>query len=240
MQWTDQAVILGARKHGESSVILETMTREHGRHLGLVRGGRSAKMSALIQPGNIVDITWRARLDEHLGQFSLEANDLRAGRFLEQAASLFGLGHMAALIRLLAEREAHAGLYEALLVVLEHLDAPLIAAPLIVRFELALLAELGFGLDLSACAVTGATQELIYVSPKSGRAVSRAAGAPYADRLLVLPPFVRDGFLGDSISHGEIVAAFALTGHFLLRDVYGPRAIDMPDERERFISAAVL
>ncbi|MGL4440359.1 MAG: DNA repair protein RecO [Bosea sp. (in: a-proteobacteria)] len=236
MQWTDEAVILGARKHGESSMIVEAMTREHGRHFGLVRGGRSARMSALLQPGNIVDVTWRARLDEHLGQFSLEANDLRAGRFLEQAASLFGLGHITNLTRLMAEREAHAGIYAALLVVLEHLDAPLIAAPLIVRFELALLAELGFGLDLNACAVTGATQELIYVSPKSGRAVSRQGGTAYADRLLALPAFVRDGFLGDRISTDEIVAGFALTGHFLARDVYEPRGIEVPPERASFIA----
>jgi DNA repair protein RecO (recombination protein O) len=238
MQWTDQAVILGARKHGESSVIVEAMTREHGRHLGLVRGGRSSRMGALIQPGNIVDLTWRARLDEHLGIFGIEANDLRAGRFLENAASLFGLVHLAGLVRLLAEREPHAGLYEALLVVLEHLDVPDIAAPLIVRFELALLAELGFGLDLSVCAVTGATQELTHVSPKSGRAVSRAAGLPYADRLLGLPAFVRDGFLGISVSAPELEAGFALTGHFLMRDIYGPRGLNAPDERASFIAAA--
>lgn len=239
MQWTDQAVILGARKHGESSVIVEAMTRGHGRHLGLVRGGRSARMSALIQPGNIVDLTWRARLDEHLGLFSIEANDLKAGLFLEQAASLFGLGHLAGLLRLLAEREPHPGLYQAMLVVLEHLDEPNIAAPLLVRFELALLAELGFGLDLSACAVSGGTQELVFVSPKSGRAVSRQAGSAYADRLLALPAFVRDGFLGDSISAGEIVAGFALTGHFLLRDVYEPRGMNAPDERASFVSSVL-
>jgi DNA repair protein RecO (recombination protein O) len=236
MQWTDEAVILGARKHGESSVIVETMTREHGRHLGLVRGGRSVRMSALLQPGNIVDVTWRARLDEHLGQLSLEANDLRAGRFLDHAASLFALGHLAGLIRLLAEREPHPGLYRALVVMLEHLDAPEIAAPLVVRFELALLAELGFGLDLSSCAVTGATQELIHVSPKSGRAVSRQAGAPYADRLLALPAFVRDGFLGDTITIDEIIAGFRLTGHFLARDVYQARGLPVPAERESFLA----
>lgn len=237
MQWTDEGVILGARRHGEGAVIVEVMTRGHGRHLGLVRGGRSARMGALIQPGNTVDLTWRARLDEHLGQFSVEANDLKAGRFLEQATALHGLAHMAGLIRLLPEREPHGGLYEALLVVLEHLQTAQIAAPLIVRFELALLAELGFGLDLGVCAVTGGTQELVYVSPKSGRAVSRAVGTPYADRLLALPAFVRDGFLGDTISHEEIVAGFALTGHFLMRDVWGPRGLKMPQERHGLLSS---
>lgn len=239
MEWTDEGVILGVRRHGESSVILEAMTRGHGRHQGLVRGGRSSRMRATLQPGNGVSLTWRARLEEHLGQFAVEPLALRAGTLLGCAASLYGLGHVAALIRLLPERDPHESLYEALLVVLEHLDTPRIAAPLIVRLELALLAELGFGLDLAVCAVTGATQELVHVSPKSGRAVSAKAGEPYADRLLPLPAFVRDGFLGDSISHEQTRQGFGLTGHFLRRDVYDPRGLAMPDERAAFIAAAL-
>jgi DNA repair protein RecO (recombination protein O) len=239
MEWTDEAVILGVRRHGESSVILEALTHGHGRHLGLVRGGRSSRMRAALQPGNGVTLTWRARLDEHLGQFAVEPGTMRAGALLGNAASLYGLGHLAALIRLLPERDPHQGLYEAMLVVLDHLDTPRIAAPLMVRFELALLAELGFGLDLSVCAVTGATQELVHVSPKSGRAVSAKAGEPYADRLLPLPAFVRDGFLGDSISLEQMREGFGLTGHFLRRDVYDPRGLTMPDERTAFITAAL-
>ncbi len=239
MEWTDEAVILGARRHGESSVILEAMTRTRGRHLGLVRGGRSPRMSALIQPGNKVDLTWRARLDEHLGTYGVQAIDLRAGRFLEQAASLFGLSHVAGLLRLLPERDPHEGLYHALLVVLDHLDAPLIAAPLLIRFELELLKNLGFGLDLSSCAVSGATQELVFVSPKSGRAVSAKAGEPYADRLLSLPAFVRDGFLGDAIERDDLLDGFALTAFFLHRSVYEPRGISLAAERASFISAAL-
>lgn len=239
MEWTDEAVILGARRHGESSVILEAMTRRHGRHLGLLRGGRSSRMRAVIQPGNGVTLVWRARLDEHLGQFGVEAAELRAGRFLEKAASLFGLGHLAALLRLLPERDPHEGLFEALLVVLDHLEEPSLAAPLMVRFELAILSELGFGLDLSACAVTGATQELVFVSPKSGRAVSAKAGEAYADRLLALPAFVRDGFMGESVTPAQVAAGFSLTGHFLRRDVYEPRGVSQPDERAAFIAAAL-
>jgi DNA repair protein RecO (recombination protein O) len=239
MEWTDEAVILGARRHGESSVIVEAMTRGHGRHLGLVRGGRSRRMSALIQPGNGVTLTWRARLDDHLGQFAIEGTELRAGRFLDDAASLFGLGHLAGLLRLLPERDPHEGLYHALLVVLEHLDSPDVAAALMVRFELALLADLGFGLDLSACAVSGATQDLVFVSPKSGRAVSARAGEAYAARLLALPAFVSDRFMGDHVTSEQIAAGFALTGHFLRRNIYEPRGLVPPDERASFLAAVM-
>ncbi|MCX7341670.1 MAG: DNA repair protein RecO [Hyphomicrobiales bacterium] len=238
MEWTDDGIILGGKRHGENSVILEVLTRQHGRHLGLVLGGRSARLSSVLQPGNGAVVTWRARLDEHLGQFRVEATHLRAGHLIDAAASLYGLSHLAGLIRLLPERDPYERLYDALQVVIEHLDAPRIAAPLIVRFELALLAELGFGIDLSACAVTGATQELVYVSPRSGRAVSARAGADYADRLLPLPAFARDGFLGDSITPAQLEQGFTLTGHFLARHVYGPRGIETPPERARFITAS--
>lgn len=237
MEWTDEGIILGARRHGENSVILEAMTRHHGRHLGIVRGGRSARFGPVLQPGNTVSLVWRARLDEHLGQYSVEGLNLRAGQLMPQAASLYGLTHMASLVRLLAEREPHEGLYAALDVVLGHLDVPGIAAPLVVRFELELLAELGFGLDLASCAVTGGTQELIYVSPKTGRAVSARAGAAYADRLLALPTFVREGFLGDGITAAEMADGFALTGFFLQRHVYEPRGMLALDERAAFAAA---
>jgi DNA repair protein RecO (recombination protein O) len=236
MEWTDDAVILGARRHGETSLVVEVMTRGHGRHLGLVRGGRSARHRAVMQAGNSVAVTWRARLDEHLGLFQIEPVTLRAGRLIETGSALYALTHLAGLLRLLPERDPHEGLFEALGVVLDHLDSPAIAAPLLVRFEVQLLAELGFGLDLATCAVTGGTQELVFVSPKSGRAVSRQAGAAYADRLLPLPAFVREGFLGDTIPGGEIAAAFALTGHFLTRHVYEPRGLAMPDSRAAFLS----
>ncbi len=237
MEWSDEGVILGVKRHGESSVILEAMTRGHGRHLGLVRGGRSARLRAVLQPGNEVALTWRARLDEHLGLFAVEGRDLRAGRLMARAASLYGLTHLAGLIRLLPERDPHEGLYDALRVVLEHLEEPAVAAALVIRFELEMLRELGFGLDLSACAVTGATQELVHVSPKSGRAVSAQAGAPYADRLLALPRFVRDGYALDGIGATELAAGFALTGHFLRRHIYEPRGLGPPDERAAFIAA---
>src|SRR5580692_7753325 len=193
MQWTDEGIVLGVKRHGETSVILELMTREHGRHLGLVRGGGSGtRLRGVLQPGNALSVTWRARLDEHLGHYSVEALNLRAARYLSAAHAVHGVTHLAALCRLLAEREPHAAIYNALDAILDRLDDPRTAAPMIARFELNFLAELGFGLDLSSCAATGATEDLIYVSPRSGRAVSRAAGEAYRERLLALPAFLHD------------------------------------------------
>ena len=241
MEWSDDAIILGSRRHGEGSALVEAMTANHGRHLGLVRGARSQRLAPIIQLGNRVRLVWRARLDEHLGQFAVEPVQLRAGSWMIDALALHGLNHLADLVRLLPEREPQPGMFDAMLVVLDHLENMPVCGPLLVRFELALLVELGFGLDLNACAVTGATQELRYVSPKSGRAVSAKAGADYADRLLRLP-----GFLGGSVGHADAEAAmsdnalrdgFALTGHFLERNVYGPRGMPPPVARERLVAA---
>ncbi len=192
MQWTDDGIVLGVKRHGEASGILELMTREHGRHLGLVRGAFGTRMRPVLQTGNTVNASWRARLDEHLGNFSIEASHLRAANFFAASHAVYGVSHLAALMRLLPERDPHAGLYAALDAILDHLGDAAVAAPMVVRFELQLLAELGFGLDLTQCAATGATAELVHVSPKSGRAVSRVAGEPWADRLLPLPAFLRE------------------------------------------------
>lgn len=236
MEWSDEGIVIGVRRHGESAVILEAMTRGHGRHLGLVRGGRSARMQPLLQPGNEVSLVWRARLEEHLGNFAIEAGELHAARLLGDALALFGLTHVAGLLRLLPERDAHEGLFEALKVVLAHLGEPRLAGPLVVRFEMALLAELGFGLDLSACAATGAREELTHVSPRSGRAVSRLAAAPYAGRLLPLPRFLGTTGAGD-LDIAEVEAGFTLTGHFLRRHVYEPRGLAEPEARMAFLAA---
>jgi len=236
MEWRDEGIILGTRKHGETSAILEVMTRGHGRHLGMVRGGRSRKMQPLLQPGNRVELIWRARLDEHLGTFQAEPLEQNTARFLESAAAVYGLQTLAAHLRLLPERDPHAGLYEALGVVLGHLDEPAFAAALVARFELLVLEELGFGLDLSRCVATGAREDLLYVSPKSGCAVSRAAGEPYRDRMLPLPAFLRaaPGALADLAGMEE---AFRLTGFFLTRHVYEPRGVVAPEARAGFIGA---
>ena len=239
MEWTDEAIVLGVRKHGETSAIAELMTRERGRHLGLVQGGRSRQMRPVLQPGNTVTATWRARLDEHLGQFKIEAETLRAARLMENAHGIYALQTLASHLRLLPERDAHTALYATLAIVLDNLEAPDIAAELVVRFEMAMLEELGFGLDLAACAATGSRNNLVYVSPKSGRAVSLDAGKPWADRMLVLPSFLleRDLERIESASLEDIEAGFALTRHFFWRNIHGPRGIDIPPERESLLKA---
>ena len=235
MQWTDEGIVLGVRRHGEANGILELMTLAHGRHLGLVRGGFGSRMKPVLQVGNSVSATWRARLDEHLGNFSVEPVRSRAANFFAAPHAVYGVTHLAALMRLLPERDPHEGLHDVLTAILDRLDDAGAAAPMVVRFELQLLAELGFGLDLAQCAATGTVGDLIYVSPKSGRAVSRAAGIPYADRMLRLPAFLRDEA---TVPQGRDLAdGFALTGFFLARHVLEPRGLALAGERAHFIAA---
>ncbi len=236
MEWRDQGIVIGVRKHGETSAIVECMTPGHGRHLGLVRGGRSRRMRPVLQPGNVVDIVWRARLDEHLGTFQVDAVSLNAARYLDSAAAMHGLQLMAAHLRLLPERDPHRRLYEILNLTLDLLDDPASAAELVVRFEIAMLEELGFGLDLERCAVTGTDLDLAYVSPKSGRAVSRDAGQQWSDRLLVLPGFLARG-ANVRADASALDQAFRLTGYFLGRHVYEPRGLKEPDSRGAFLRA---
>ncbi len=235
MQWTDEGIVLGVRRHGEASGILELMTREHGRHLGLVRGGFGSRLKPVLQVGNSVSANWRARLDEHLGNYTVEAMNLRAANFFTASHAIYGVSHLAAMMRLLPERDPHAGLYSVFEEVLDRLEHPVLAAPLVVRFELQLLSELGFGLDLEQCASTGARAELIYVSPKSGRAVSRGAGEPWADKMLRLPAFLRDPAVESGAR--DLADGFALTGFFLARHVLEPRGLALSDERAHFIAA---
>jgi DNA repair protein RecO (recombination protein O) len=235
MQWTDEGIVIGVRRHGEASAILELMTREHGRHLGLVRGGFGSRMKPILQTGNSVNANWRARLDEHLGHYTVEPLHQRASNFFGAPHAIYGVGHLAAMMRLLPERDPHAGLYSVFEEILDRLEDPVLAAPLVVRFELQLLTELGFGLDLSECVSTGATADLVYVSPKSGRAVSRIAGGPYADRMLHLPAFLRD--LDTEPAGRDLADGFALTGFFLERHVLRPRGLTLTDERAHFIAA---
>ena len=235
MHWTDEGIVLGVKRHGEANAILELMTREHGRHLGLVRGGFGSRLKPVLQPGNTVSAEWRARLDEHLGNYTIEGLQLRAASFFSAPHAIFGVGHLAALMRLLPERDPHQGLYEALDNLLGHLDDAATTAPMVVRFELQVLSELGFGLDLERCAATGNSVDLDYVSPKSGRAVSRTAGEPWADKMFRLPPFLRDG---TEVPRGrDIDDGFALTGYFLARHALEPRGLALADERAHFITA---
>jgi len=235
MQWSDESIIIGVRPHGETAAIAEVFSSRHGRWLGLVHGGRSRRLRPVLQIGNVVEVNWKGRLAEHLGTMTVEMRRGYAGEAMVEAKTLSALTSMCALLHLVAEREPHPNLYEVTQFVLGFLDAPVVWPALVVRWELSLLEELGFGLDLTECAATGSNDQLIYVSPKSGRAVSASAGEPYKDRLLVLPSFLnrsqRGDVIGDDLMHG-----FELTGHFLQTRVFGPRERDMPTARERLIT----
>jgi DNA repair protein RecO (recombination protein O) len=247
MEWTDEGIVLGMRRHGEANAILELMTREHGRHLGLVRGGAGARLRPVLQPGNTVGVVWRARLDEHLGHYTVESLAERAAAFLAVPHALYGLTHLCALVRLLPERDPHPAIHASLDAIVAMLDEPQRVAYGITRFELQLLAELGFGLDLSACAATGTRDDLVYVSPKSGRAVSRLAGEPWRTQLLPLPQFLRfeegegldatEASGHDDVSLAELIDGLALTAFFLDRHVLAPRGLHFLDAREKFIAA---
>jgi DNA repair protein RecO (recombination protein O) len=236
MQWSDEGIVLGVKRHGEANAILELMTRAHGRHLGLVRGGAGSRLRPVLQGGNRLMCTWRARLDEHLGHYVVEALDSRAASFLPIAHALYGMTHVAALCRLLPERDPHAHVYGALGDVLAALLERRRAGASVVRFELLMLAELGFGLDLETCAASGRADDLVYVSPKSGRAVSRQAGEPWKDKLLALPAFLCEAD-AEEPSPRDIADGFALTGFFLLRHALEPRGQGFAEARENLIAA---
>ncbi len=230
MQWTDDAIVLSARPHGESSVVVQLLTREHGRHAGLVRGGQSARARGLYQPGNRVEATWNARLAEHLGLYRCEVTQSHAAHLLDRPDRLLALSAAAVVSeRALPEREPHPACFEGLLALIEALESEH-WAEVYVRWELLLLAELGFALELDRCAGGGDAGDLAYVSPKTGRAVSRREGEPYQDRLLTLP-----GFLAGQGGGGpeEVAAGLAISGHFLKQHIFDPQDRDLPEARVR-------
>jgi DNA repair protein RecO (recombination protein O) len=244
MEWRDEGLIIGVKKHGETSVIVEAMTRAHGRHLGLVKGGRLRKRQPFLQAGNSAELVWRARLDEHLGCYAIEPTRLRAAQLMQSSHALHAAGHIGALLRLIAERDPHPALYDAATFIADHIDDDRLPA-LLVRLEVEILRETGFGLDLSRCAATGSAENLAYVSPKTGRAVSRAAGEPYRARLLPLPPFLRNEIarqhpLGDEAWQisppADVWDGFRLTEFFLMRDVFRPRGLGLPQARSAYLA----
>jgi DNA repair protein RecO (recombination protein O) len=233
MQWSEEGCVLSLRRHGEANTLLEIFTSQHGRHLGLVRGGRSQRMRSQLQPGNRLIVTWRARLPEHLGTFTIEPVKLRAAVLMDNPLRLAALSSLCALAGLIAEHEPHENLYEAFEIVIDALENDDVWPALMIRWELGLLEELGFGLDLKSCAATGTTDNLIYVSPKSGRAVSAEAGLPYKNKLLVLPAFLRNQIQVEELTPVDIVEGFRLTGYFLQQHIYNPRRTKFPEPRER-------
>jgi DNA repair protein RecO (recombination protein O) len=238
MEWSDEAVIVAVRPHGETAAVVELLTRTHGRHAGLVHGGRSRTARPVLQIGNHVSATWKARLSDQLGHMSLDLTRGYAASAMNEPLALAGLNSLCALARTLPERDPHPNLYEITLFVLGFFDEPSVWPALYVRWELALLQELGFGLDLTSCAATEVTKDLCYVSPKSGRAVSRLAGAPYHDRMLALPTFLtadRPTGANAIVTSGDIAAGLGLTGHFLNARVFQPRELTIPDARSRLV-----
>jgi DNA repair protein RecO (recombination protein O) len=233
MDWSDEGIFLSGKPLGEANLIAEILTLEHGRHLGLVRGGRSRRIRPTLQPGNLVGVTWRARLSEHLGGYNVELMEAHGARALDDARALAAIGTLGELVKLLPERDPHPELYATTLHVLRSFGEPDIWPALLVYWEFQLLQELGFGLDLSACAATGVTEDLAYVSPRSGRAVSREGGEAYKERLLTLPAFLLDQ--GAPLSAPDILAGFALTGFFLERDVLEPQGLAIPAARSRLL-----
>ena len=234
MQWSDEGLIIGVRRHGESSVIVDAMVAGRGRSMGLVRGGRSSKLAATIQPGNSVLLTWRARLEDHLGTFTIEPVRTRAAALMADRLRLYASQLLCEHLRLLPERDPHDRLLGMALAILDFDGSKLATGAALARFELLLLDELGFGLDLSRCAATGATEGLTHVSPKSGRAVSAEAAAPYLDRLLELPTFLKGEAEADADA-ASLRAAFRLTGHFLDLHVWMPRRVNPPAIRDALI-----
>jgi DNA repair protein RecO (recombination protein O) len=241
MEWSDDAIVLSVRQHGESGTILEALTRTHGRHLGLVRGGTSRRMKPVLQPGNGVRLQWRARLSEHLGNFTAELDCARAGTLMESREALTGLNAFTSVAgATLPERAPYYDpIYVAADILLDGMLEDGLAhwGALYVRWEAGLLETLGFGLDLSQCAATGTTEDLTYVSPKSGRAVSTEAGAPYAARLFALPKFLLASQNAD-VTIADIAAGLALTGHFLHERVLRPNGKDLPAARLRLDALA--
>lgn len=244
IEWRDEALVLSARPHGEAAAVVMLLTREHGRHAGLVRNAQSRGQRALYQPGNRLEATWRARLDDHLGTLTCEPMGSPGALLMDDAGRLDALMSAVALLeRALPERAPGPRFYEGALALLEGLVGPH-WAEVFVRWELAVLDELGFGLDLSACAGGGSANDLAYVSPKSGRAVSRAAAEPYKDRLLPLPLFLLGQASEDEAeARAEIAKGLRLSGHFLARHVYQAQDKPVPAPRERlegrFLTASI-
>ncbi len=231
LEWAAPAIVLATRPHGEGALVVTVMTEEHGRHAGLAKGGASRAQAALWQPGNLIEARWVGRLSEQLGSISGEMVHAAAAHAMEDPLALSVLTAACAVAEgALPEREAHASCFHGLVRVIAALARGADhALPLLAQWETALLAELGYGLDLSSCAATGATEELVWVSPRSGRAVSRAAGEPYADRLLALPEFLRNDTKPSDAK--EWLAGLRLTGFFLSRDAFGLQHRPLPPAR---------
>ncbi len=230
MEFTEEAFVLSARAHGDTGVIVDLLTEGHGRRAAYVAGGASRKMKPFLQAGARVIADYRARTSDHLGSARLEPTGEGPSALFDDPLALTGLAGAAAVAQgALPEREPHPGVFLGFEALMAAFAIPDVWPAIFVRFERGMLEDLGFGLDLSRCAATGSPDDLIYVSPRTGRAVSREAGAPYADKMLALPPFLLGAQAG--LMEGDIRAGFELTGHFLEQFVFHPQNRPLPPAR---------
>jgi DNA repair protein RecO (recombination protein O) len=238
MEWRDQGILLSARRHGETSVIIDVLTPSLGRHSGIVRGGKSRKLSPILQPGAQLDLMWKARLHQHIGTFQVEPIRSRSAMIMSDRQALSGLGAVTGmLLAFLPERETNEPLFYATEQLLDFLEHPEVWPIAYLRWELGLLEILGFGLDLSTCAVTGQSQDLVFISPKTGRAVSRNGAGKWANRLLPLLP-VMLGKEPDSAS--DVAQALDVCGYFFenhARQSLGLK--QLPPSRSRFLDTLI-
>ncbi|MDV7341473.1 DNA repair protein RecO [Terasakiella sp. A23] len=234
MLWTDLGIVLSTRKHGENSVIASLLTRGHGRHSGLVRGGAGKRLAPLLQPGNLLRVEWKGRLDEHLGTYQIEAEESFSAKAITNRDRLANLNTLCAMCEAcLVERQSVEGIFGASLILLNMLEETRLWPEVYHRWELGLLNELGFGLDLTSCAATGQTGDLIYISPKTGRAVSREAGEPYKTKLFPLPYHL----LVDEVkpTKKDLLSVFEVTEYFISKHILAPVGKKIPPARKRFI-----
>ena len=230
MEFEDDAYVLSARVHGETGAIVELLTAHHGKWAAHVAGGASRRMKPFLQAGARTIVHYRARVSDQLGSAQLEPVGEGPAALFDDSMALAGLSAAAAVAAAaLPEREPHPGAFLAFEALSSALLMPDIWPAVFVRFEAGLLQDLGFGLDLSKCAATGSLDDLVYVSPRTGRAVSRTAGEPYKDRLLALPPFMLSSQGG--LSPGDVRAGLDLTAHFLELFVFGPLNRPLPPAR---------
>jgi DNA repair protein RecO (recombination protein O) len=241
MHWNDNGLLLSARRHGETSAVVRLLTRAHGVHAGVARGAFGKSKRGLFQPGNVLSANWNARLPEQLGMFTCELTEPFAAYIMPHELPLSLLNAACALLELaLPERHPYPRLYDEMLALVSLLAGPRAAeAQLVayVRFEWLLLAETGFGLDISCCAATGTTEDLLYVSPKSGRAVCREAGEPYKDKLFKLPAFLlAAAHPAPAQAEKDIADGLAITGYFLEHWLLAANGRKMPASRLRLRS----
>jgi DNA repair protein RecO (recombination protein O) len=235
MEWRSTGILLSVRRHGENAAIIETLTPEYGRHAGLVHGGAGRRMAATLQPGNLLSLRWRARLAENLGTFEAELVHSYAAAAMADREALATVETLRAMACAFLPERGVTSLFDLTKLVFDLLPEAPARRVAYSRWEVALLSELGFGLDFGTCAATGEAKELAFVSPRSGRAVSREAGLPYADRLLPLPEFLAEG--GAEASAIAFADALTMSGHFLDRWAGQPLGLKaLPPARDRLVS----